>query len=96
MEGRENVQPTSRESPKELGRDGVVSDTVDLGDTLPNEVDDEHSCLVCCDPIPEAEVINSPGVYRMKRPPIVDDISTPLPRRVGGKRVKLSVSRRHS
>ena len=29
--------------------------------------------------VPAAEILESPGVYRMKRPPIADDITTPLP-----------------
>jgi hypothetical protein len=93
--GYEALQQNGEGSPKEIVLEGVVRDQENANDTVANLVEDEHSCLICCEPVPESEVFDSPGVYRMKRPPIVDDVTTPLPRRVREKCVKLSVSRRH-
>jgi len=46
---------------------------------------------------PAAEILESPGIYRLKRPPIVDDITTPLPVRtppVVEKKVRLGLSKK--
>jgi hypothetical protein len=46
---------------------------------------------------PMAEILESPGIYRLKRPPIVDDITTPLPVRtppVVEKKVRLGISKK--
>ena len=46
---------------------------------------------------PAAEILESPGIYRLKRLPIVDDITTPLPARtppVMEKKVRLGISKK--
>lgn len=76
--------------------DAAVQDVAELTDTLANVVkEDKHNLSLCAKQAPETKILDNPGTYRLKRPPVFEQVSTPLPSRFRGRNMKLSIAPRH-